>query len=242
MILRSIALAAALATAGQQSDPATGEQLAATARAHFEAGHFPEAAAGFARAHRADPQPEYLWGWAQAERKAGNCPIAVQVYRRYLEHDLTPSRIDAAEKNVLRCGYAVDEIPEPTSGTELDGLYRESPPPPEVDEPPPRHWATDPLGASLVAGGATGLVVSAGLWGGWAGARASARDAETESDYRADVQRADGLQIGAIVTTVVGAGLLAGGIIRWMIVRKEQRTQRFAVGPRRGVSGFSVRF
>lgn len=186
----------------------------------YAAGHFPEAAAEFAQAHALDAQPAYLYRWAQAERRAGNCPVAVQLYRRYLRHELPAENVEAAQKNLARCGHA--EPVDPPPATVLDAS---SGPQPrgevEYDRRPP--WWQDPAGVSLVAIGTAGLAAG-GVIGGVAQAhRQRAADATVEERYADHEQRFESLRTAAVVTAAVGAALVVGGVIRWAVVARRSR-------------------
>jgi tetratricopeptide (TPR) repeat protein len=212
------------APAGDES-PVDATQEAATAdaegRRHFEAGNFAEAAALYARAHAQDPRPAYLYRWAQAERRAGNCPAAAQLYRRYLEHDVGPENEVAARKNLARCGYADEPVDtaEPAAAA--------SPPPqdrtPAPALPHPRAWLRDPWGITLAGLGGGGLLAAAILGGGSAAEIRRANDAAVEDEYVRHAARADTLRVAAITTGVIGAALLVGGVTRWLLVRRRDR-------------------
>jgi tetratricopeptide (TPR) repeat protein len=216
MIL-GVALAAVLAA------PLSGsaEDFVAEGQAHYDAGNFAEAAAAFAEAHGRDPRPDYLYRWAQAERRAGNCPAAVQLYRRYLQNDLPMENAEAAEKNLARCGYA--EAPPPATPLDESDVGASAVPSPVDHQHPRRPWYADPLGTSLVAVGGAGVIVGVGL--GIASAREtrSAREATVEEQYIRRAERSDSLRIAAIVTAAVGGALLVGGVVRWAVLARRGR-------------------
>jgi tetratricopeptide (TPR) repeat protein len=136
----------------------------AEGRRHFEAGNFAEAAALYARAHAQDPRPIYLYHWAQAERRAGNCPVAAQLYRRYLEYDVGPENEAAAKKNLARCGYADEPVDTVEPAVPVDEAKVGTP-----SGPAPRDrnaWLRDPWGITLVGLGGGGLLAAAILGGG----------------------------------------------------------------------------
>jgi tetratricopeptide (TPR) repeat protein len=210
-----IEFALALMLAAPQDGAA---EFVARGQAHYDAGDFADAAAEFAEAYSRDPRPDYLYRWAQAERRAGNCPAAAQLYRRYLENDLPPENVDAAEKNLARCGYA-ETPPPPTPLDESDAGATFVPPASDV-EPPPRPWWTDPLGASLVAVGGVGVVVGVGLGIGSARETRLAREATVEEDYIRHADRGESMRVAAIVTAAVGTALLVGGVVRWAVLAR----------------------
>ena len=211
-----VGLALAVVLAAPQEGAA---EFVARGQKHYNAGDFAEAAAAFAEAHARDPRPDYLYRWAQAERRAGNCPAAAQLYRRYLDNDLPRENIEAAEKNLARCGYA-ETAPPPTALDESDAGAPPVPTPPRDTGEPPRAWWADPLGASLVAAGSVGVVVGVGLGIGSARHTRLARDASVEEDYIRHADHSKSLRAAAIVTATVGTALLIGGIVRWAVVAR----------------------
>src|SRR5262245_37011054 len=75
-----ILLLASVASA--DSDQATAESE--RAKAEYAAGNFVVAAEAFQHAYELDPRSEYMFGWAQARRKNGDCPGALELYRKLL--------------------------------------------------------------------------------------------------------------------------------------------------------------
>jgi tetratricopeptide (TPR) repeat protein len=193
----------------------------AEGRRHFEAGNFAEAAALYARAHAQDPRPIYLYHWAQAERRAGNCPVAAQLYRRYLEYDVGPENEAAAKKNLARCGYADEPVDTVEPAVPVDEAKVGTP-----SGPAPRDrnaWLRDPWGITLVGLGGGGLLAAAILGGGSSAQLDRAGEATVEDDYARHADRAGTLRVAAIATGAIGAALLVGGITRWLLVRRRDR-------------------
>jgi tetratricopeptide (TPR) repeat protein len=225
-MIAAVALAVALVA------PAA-EDLVAQGQQHYRAGNFADAAAAFAEAHATDPRPEYLYRWAQAERRAGNCPVAAQLYRRYLGHDLPPENAEAARKNLARCGYTEPGPAETALDTAGEGSAAD--PPVAVDEPPPPtppQWWRDPLGTSFVVVGGALVVTGIGLGIGSARQLRLARAATVEDDYIRHAGRLQPMRIAAIVTGSIGAALLVGGIVRWALVARGKTAHARAEGLR----------
>jgi tetratricopeptide (TPR) repeat protein len=224
-------------------DPSSAEASFSAGLEHYREGRHAEASADFARAYRREPDPRYLYSWAQAERKTGNCAVAVQLYRRYLEHDLPTENVDAARTNMLRCGYTWTQHDEKVDAVDLEavdlGSRDEGPTTPDV---PKRDWWLDPAGATLVAVGTASTATAIGLWAAWSFERNASLRAKTEELHVQHLRRADQLRIGGIVTSVLGAGLLVGGIVRYAIVRRRARTSRVALGSFGGSPLVTVRF
>src|SRR5215470_882357 len=70
LAVASIAVAASLAHA----DPGDAAAAFERAKTSYAAGDFAAATAAFRTAFELDPKADYLFGWAQAIRKAGDCP------------------------------------------------------------------------------------------------------------------------------------------------------------------------
>ena len=132
-------------------DPKEAAELAHRADRLYAEEKFGEASAVYAEAFEADENPDYLYGWAQSERRAGNCVRAVELYRDYAELPISEAAREFAAKNAKRCGGDLEDTAEP---------------PPPVVEPTPapagksrrrrendEAWRSDALGLGLVAGG-----------------------------------------------------------------------------------------
>lgn len=201
------------------SDAQDAARIDAEGRKHFEAGNFAEAAALYARAHELDPRPTYLYHWAQAERRAGNCPVAAQLYRRYLAHDVGPENEAAARKNLARCGYAdepvdtAEPVVTPASEPALD----------RAPAPDRTAWLRDHWALTLVGLGGGSLLAAAILGGGAAAQIQRANDATVEGDYVRHADRAGTLRVAAIATGAIGGALLVAGVTRWLVVRRRDR-------------------
>jgi tetratricopeptide (TPR) repeat protein len=224
-----------------EDNPSTAEAAFAGGFEHYRAGRYAEASADFARAYRREPDPRYLYSWAQAERKTGNCAVAVQLYRRYLEHDLPTENVDAARTNMLRCGYTWTEDDEKVDAVDLDavdlGIIEQAP----LPETPSFDWWRDPAGATLFSVGVAGTATAIGLWSAWSFERNAALRARTESLHARHLRRADQMRVAGIVTSVIGVGLVVGGIIRYAVVRRRGSHSRLALDPT-GSPTFTLRF
>lgn len=191
---------------------------------------FAEASAAYAEAFEADENPEYLYGWAQSERRAGNCIRAVELYRQYATFPISEDARDAAAKNAKRCG---GDIEQP------------APPPPVVEPDPDRKprrkrdkdeaWRSDALGLGLVTGGAAlgvaALVLAVDSQQQWR----LAEEAELEATYARKVERSNRTRTAAIVCGSVGAAALAAGAVRLFMLRNEGTRGSTAWVPGRGV-------
>jgi hypothetical protein len=154
-----ILLASAIAALPVRAQPAADE-----AGKHFDRGaalaaeqKFEEAAREFRASYELKPRKESLFAWAQVLRLGGDCPGAVELYRKFLRSpELNATQIEAAQLSIDRCEAA----PAP----------RPAPPPPVVTAPPPAPVAAvattapPPVGEARRSRGA--VVLGATLLGG----------------------------------------------------------------------------
>jgi hypothetical protein len=136
--------------------------LNAAARRHYDAAtaaynakDFATAARELEAAYHDDPNPKLLYAWATAERVGGHCDKAIELYRKYLYTDLTPTQADDARKKIAQCEQT---LPKPVK-------HEPPPPPPSPPPPPPEaprrdyRWYADPTADALTAAGVIGTIV-----------------------------------------------------------------------------------
>lgn len=229
------ALSAALALAGPAGSRDGGSAADAVARAEaaYLAQDWTAASKAFAEAYEIEPNPVYLYARAQAERLAGQCPVALQLYDSFLETDPPAEAAQEARINRARCEAAVETPPPPqapgpdpdaSDGTKNDGA---------------RPWYRDPAGGALVGVGAVTTAIGGGLLGIALANDGEATAAETEDGFIAAKDDAKARYSAGVALTSIGAALLVAGAIRWIVVAKRgTRPKRTALGP----TGFTVRF
>lgn len=205
----------------------------AEALAHFEqatryfneqdyAAAIPELKAAYAL----EPNPMLLYAWAQAERLAGSCTRAVELYRRFIATDPAPDQRQLAEANLLDCEAELPDPVEAETPDDLDAMEDEDETVPPRDDAPPRPWYADPAGGVL-----TGLGVGGVIGGGvmMAIARRKAREAPNaaiEGDYLQVRDEANRLNTVGIVVLSAGSALVLGGVIRYAVKRSAGRADR----------------
>ncbi len=211
----------------------------AEAKAHLERGNaayakgdFDTAVEEYRKGFAKQDDPAFLYTWAQAERQRGKCAAAVRLYQRYLATDPPEISADYARDGILRCAeqMAGDE-PMPPGGDEPtdtppveDPIVDEPEPEPPPPEPKKRaKWPRDPLAVTLVAIGSAGVVAGVALVAIAAKEHGELDAAENYGKYDEGLATVRKFSIGGGVALGVGVGLLAGGIARWMILRKRER-------------------
>jgi tetratricopeptide (TPR) repeat protein len=192
----------------------------------FEAGRYEDAADAFGEAFAADPDPKFVYAQAQAERLGGDCARAIELYDRFLALDPEPGPAEDARTNRERCRQDLERTSPPPAP---------DPPPPRPkvvtlvhdDAPPaPRPWHRDPLGGALVGSGLFVAALGTGLLVGGVTIDRSAADAAVEGDFERDRDRGLAMHRAGIALTAIGAAIVVGGVVRWIVVARRSRDAR----------------
>lgn len=219
-MMRASILAAVLA-AGPRSDAEEGVEA-------FAEGRYDDAARILERAYAATPEPPLLFAWAQAERYAGRCDVAVPLYRAYLD-SAPPADVSAlAREAITACGEDPDRAAEPeaaepeaTEPAATEPVVTEPAVPEPVDRRRPA--ATDAWGHALTWPGLAVSGVGAGLLGEAHRRKAAGERAPTEQAYREAMAGAPGLSRAGIALLAGGGALVVAGVIRFAVVAARGR-------------------
>ncbi len=187
-------------------------------------GRWLDAAAAYEEVYDATGDVRVRFGQAEALRYGGDCKAALPLYEECLGDDASPSLRTLAQGRISLCSQAVQtaETRRPVK----------APPPAEtaaapVVDPPqtlegPR-WYRDPLGDGLVAVGlaasiAGGVVLGLG--------RRAGNDPDTSTDraFGDSLQRGETMTLAGGLTFGAGAALTLGGVVRWIVVGRRDRT------------------
>jgi len=209
--------AAGLAPRGRaRSDESPGERAAR----HFAAKEWDAAIEALIEAHALDPDPDYLYARAQAERFRGRCDAALIYYQRFLASDPQPRQRADTVRNIELC-----ELQQREAGV----------PPPRVDpEPrndaqasalPPPAAPQDVAGAVLVTLGAISTAAGASVWIAGARLRARAPESAHEASYVRTASRGRTLTGVGIGITSVGVATLLAGIVRYAVLVRRARAR-----------------
>ncbi len=195
-------------------------------QAAYDGGDFAAAMEAFERAYELDPQPVYLYPWAQAARNAGDCELSRELYQRFLDTGVQGDARKAAEQNMVRCEPELVPSPTPVADPEPTSPPDAGDPTAAVDAPPPpgpERENADALGVALLSTGAVATAAGIAVLG-ISGARiAQQRDAPDHDRFEELERSIDRLHIAGGVTLGVGAALLIGGAIRLGLVRRARR-------------------
>lgn len=193
-----------VASAPASADPGDPVTLAESAQASYASGDFAAAAAGFQRAFELDPKAEYLFGWAQAVRKGGDCATALVLYRRLLEMPLEEDQRAATQLAMARCKEEPPPVKQPPP------ITQQPQPPPPVLRPEPAPWYRDRRGLAWLGGAAVGVGAGAALTIASISDERAARRATIYDDHERLAQRARIFRATGIASLATGA--IAGGI------------------------------
>jgi hypothetical protein len=212
---------------------AVGDELDADAQARYDqavaayAAHDYEASIElFRAAYAIDPQPMVLFAWAQAERLNGNCPGAIQLYRRFLEARPTGVQADAARQPLARCERSLASHTEPVAERVPDPPASASAPDPApvpVPTPAPTPVVSSPPfykdahGTTHVATGAVAVAIGVGFLIAAGGSDSAAAAAGTYDDFRALHDQAGTRRTVGAVALAGGLGLATAGVVRWIV-------------------------
>jgi len=203
-----------------------------TAVAAWKERRWIDAADAFARAYELDPRSEYVFARAQALRFAGDCPAAVNVYRKFIVLDPPQAAIDEAREHITTCN---GEAASPQTSTVTH------PPVPRVETPAavvvtrersaPNKWWRDPTGHVLGWTGLVATVVGTGFVAEGFARREGGERADDEQSYR-DARRGGATLLHAGIPLLsIGGVLVLAAVVRFAVVsvrNKRHRTRRTA--------------
>ena len=209
-MIRALALALAL-VAPKNPNVEAGE-------AAYREGRWDAASVAFAAAYDDTKDPIFLYTRAQAERRAGRCAVAIELYTQFLATHPPQESEQAALRYRDECRALLPPEPEPAPVP--PPRTTETPEP--VDAPvraPARPWWRDPAGGVLVGTGAAGIVAGAVLVGLAHRDIDRAASAGDDRSYDERIDRAHRLEIAGGTVLAVGSALVVGGVVRWLVVR-----------------------
>ena len=198
-------------------------EMVERAEAAYKLEQWDTASRAFADAYAVDPNPDYLFARAQAERFSGRCNVSVKLWDQYIAVETSAESLKEAREFRRFCEPLVAAATAPptasASATADDAAHPRS-----------NAWYRDPSGGVLVATGGVSMVIGASVLGLALSRDRKAASADTEGSY---VTRKDGVrpahQAGIAVLSV-GSALLVAGVIRWAVVASRARSRRAQAG------------
>jgi hypothetical protein len=183
----------------------------------YEAKDYVTSIEEFKKGYAIDPQPIFLYTWAQAERMSGDCPTAIKLYKQFLATSPNPSARALAEQNLGKCVQTIDEDEEPKKP-----IPEDKPPvvieekKPFVDEGPAaprRAWYADPVGGVITGLGIVGVGVGVGFFISSQSAEQAAQDATRYDQFAENMDRARSQRTISLIALAGGGVLVVTGIV-----------------------------
>jgi hypothetical protein len=214
-----------LAHAPAQAPEIPAEITDTAAREHFAAGmrawldeDYPTAERELQAAYDRDAAPVLLYSLGQLARLQGDCTRARRHFLAFLATDPPEAAAADTRVNLERCQGAGIEAP-------LEPAPEPAPPvdvPAPAPAPQPRAKRPDAAALSLTIAGATIASAGIGVFGGSFAVRERANDATDFGDFDRGVRRSDAMHSAGIALMSVGAAVLVGGVVRWIVVGRRR--------------------
>ncbi len=213
------------------SEPSSVEK----AEAAWAKGDYETAAAQWALAYEETGDIRHVFARGQALANLDRCEEAIEVLEAFIATEPKEVAAKAARETIDVCR---ESLPEPEPEPEAP----EQPPPPVLDEdprpptpPPPKRWIEDPLGGVLMASGGVTLAAGAVLAGVARTQRAAAEASNDLPTFARHDDRAVQLSRISVPVLSVGAALVVGSIVRYVVVARRNRRETAWYGGQRGL-------
>ncbi len=202
----------------------------------FSQGRFAEAAAAFQRAFEATQDPAFLFGRAQALRRAGNCHAAIEQFEVFIALD--PPARDVAEARAVidECEEILQISPAPKPAPQPEPTVTDPVAAPDEDDgAAPTPWHRDVAGSVLLGTGFA-FAIAGGALLGVAHARGGDSPGETESDHASRRAQIRAMAAGGIAMLAGSGTLLVASTLRYTAVargwgRADDRSARVRLVP-----------
>jgi tetratricopeptide (TPR) repeat protein len=257
--LVSLALVGALSipmVAVAEGEQERARELNRRGMSKFELGEYDAALTLFKQAYELFSEPKIFFNLAQTYRKQRKYEMALDAYRAYLRHVPDAPNRKAVEERIAEL-VQLDAAQRASDDKPPEGVAPTTttpPPPPAViadPSPPPSRdvvttadegpratgWSRDPLGWTLLGGGALVAGVGFGLYIHAQGQKDGIDDlAESmRGSRRDDIRRNQSIGITGVV---VGSALVGAGIVRFVLVDRSASRRQLEVAF--SGSGFSI--
>jgi len=224
-LLVAVALAMPVPALAQEPAPIVEESPGERAARHFAAKEWDAAIEALVEAYALDPDPDYLYARAQAERFRGRCDVAIALYEHYVASGPGEQQRADAERHIVACRAQLQPTAPPPRVEPADAR-----PPSETPKPTPARRGPDAAAIALVSVAAVLVASGATMWILGDRTRDRATRSTNEEGYVRAKDRGRALTITGAVVTSVGIALAIGGAVRFGIVaRGDRRGRRLAV-------------
>lgn len=213
----------------------------------FEQEEFEAAVREFEAGFAIEDDPVFLYSIGSAELRNDDCPNAVRAFKLFIAADVGDVAKKAARDAIVLCAERMAEddrdpgpVTTPIDDPVDDDLDTSDPDDTQTKQPRGRKWYLDPVGDSLVALGAVGVGVGAGLLVG-ASVLGGKPQAASYADHVARIDREKNLKIAGAISAGVGGALLIGGAIRWGVVARKSKRATVGLLWGNGLTGVTLR-
>lgn len=180
--------------------------------AAYDASDFETAGREFEAAYRIDPDPKWLYAWAQSRRLGGHCDEAVELYERYITTNPGDDNVAAASHGMSLCKQARATSPPAPPAPEQPRVAPREPPP---AKPVTSAWYHDNLGTALVLGGSVTIGAGATFLVLAARSEDAAHRADLRDDFIARLDEATLRKRIGWACMATGAALAIAGVVRY---------------------------
>ena len=251
---RQALIVAVVVTLGLAASPASAAPKGAAAKKLFDKGvaaytkgDYATAATALSESYAKEKDVETLFAWAQSERKQNHCSNAIDLYNQLLAFDLPTENKTVIEGQLAECKDIVAKDKEKASDlrpqasgsekteTEPTPTKPNEPSEPEARSPRPEAstavapegrtpWWKDPLGDTLIIGGAVALGFGTVMMVSASSASSSKDTAGSYSAYQNDLNTAHDRGMYGVIGLGVGGALVVGGIVRFATHKSDDST------------------
>lgn len=194
-------------------------ELEQRAQEAFAAGRYEEVVELAAEAFARTGEIRHLYAQAHAERFAGRCSEALGLYARVMAADPDGVLGQHAREGIKLCEAELERAPAPPIEVTPSTV------PPPKDTPAPKRRAPDALGIALLTVGVASLAVAATFTVLAVSHAHKLDDADDEQEIEDEQRSARAYQGAAIGVSVLGTGLVIGGIVRLVQTSRKHRRQ-----------------
>lgn len=223
-------LASAVVHAGPTPDTADAKAYFADGTAAFGRGEYAAASRAFAAGYEVEKWNGFLFAWAQAERKAGNCEKAIQLYSRFIATKPSEEAQGHALGWIKECGGTyVEPPPEPVKEPIKEPIKEPVKEPMDPIPPPPITPASPGFQHKLAIGLGAGAL-AAGSVAVWGLVRSNddfdrAASVGTYKDVVKFRERGEDRLLIARISIGVGVGLATATVLRVVLQDRTPRTE-----------------